>query len=327
MRRLVGAALIGVSAAAGAQPVLDPQWTAGLAARRFVEVERAAGARIATNPDDIDAHAALIRAVLMLNDSARRDAALKLLEACLARSPRSAVCHYGVGSVQGAQVMSQGMLKAALSAGRIRDALQTAVELDASLYAARSGLVQFYLLAPGLAGGSTAKATVVAQAGAARQPEHAKALLALVALSQSRLDDAERQLASVKPGDDAELVDDVNGLWIRLAFEYLGLRKAPSAQPIFDRFIKERPDRSVGHYGLGRVLSDAGSWEPAIAQFTLAANLEGAADLPIDYRLGIALQSADRRDAARAALRRFIAAGKGSQKNRDDAERRLAELR
>ena len=327
MRRLVGAALIGLVATAGAQPVLDPQWAAGLAARRFVDVERAASARIATHPDDIDAHAALIRAALMLNDPARRDAALKLLEACVARAPRSAVCHYGVGSVQGAQVMSQGMLKAALNAGRIRDALQKAVELDPSLYAARSGLVQFYLLAPGLAGGSAAKAMAVAQAGAALQPEHAKALLALIALDQGRLDDAERQLTAVKPSSDRELLDDVDGLWTRLAFEYLGLRKGPNARPIFERFIKERPDRAVGHYGLGRVLSDAGSWEPAITEFTLAANLDGAADLPIDYRLAIALQSTDRRDAARAALSRFIAAGKGSQKNRDDAERRLAELR
>ena len=45
------------------------------------------------------------------------------------------------------------------------------------------------------------------------------------------------------------------------------------------------------------------------------------------HRLAIALQSTDRRDAARAALSRFIAAGKSSRKNCDDAEWRLAELR
>lgn len=74
--------------------------------------------------------------------------------------------------------MSLGIVKALTRVGRVRDAILRAVELDPQLYAARNAPVQFYLVVPGVAGGS------VARRASARQPEHAKWLLALVAVAQ-----------------------------------------------------------------------------------------------------------------------------------------------
>jgi hypothetical protein len=73
-------------------------------------------------------------------------------------------------------------------------------------------------------------------------------------------------------------------------------------------------------------LTDAGAFDAAIAQLELASRLEGGKDLPVDYRLGIALQAKGERDKARAALSRYVTAGKGNPKNLDDAKKRLAEL-
>src|SRR5258706_5217828 len=101
----------------------------------------------------------------------------------------------------------------------MRDGFQKTVELDPQFYAARNGLVQFYLLAPGVIGGSVAKAQEVARAAAPKQPEHAKVLLAFVSLNQKRFADVERDLAAVKPGADKELIDDINALWVALGFE------------------------------------------------------------------------------------------------------------
>ena len=312
--------------AAGAQPIKDPQWSQWMDARRFAEVESAASARIAARPDDMDAYSALIQSVLALNDAARREAALKQLDACLEKLPQAAMCHYGVGSVLGVHAMSQGMMKAAMKAGQIREGLQKAVELDPQFYAARNGLVQFYLLAPGIAGGSVAKAQDVARAAAPKQPEHAKLLLALVALNQKKLADVERDLTGVKPGADKELIDDLNALWVALGFEYLNDKQTPKARALFERFVKERPEVAVVHYGLGRALTDAGAFDAAIAELELTTRLDGARDLPVDYRLGVALQAKGERDRARAALSRFVSAGKGGSKNLDDAKKRLAEL-
>ena len=319
------AALVG-SAPLCAQTVKDAPLAALLEAGRYAEAERAATARIASKPDDMDGYAALTLSVLNSNDSARREAALKQLEACAARLPQAAMCHYGVGSVLGAQALSQGMLKAMGSVGRVRDELARAVELDPLLYAARNALVQFYLVVPGIAGGSTAKAREIAMAASARQPEHAKLLIALVDIGQKKHDQAETGLATVRAGDDKELAADVAEVWAQLGFTYLNEKKDAKARTVFERMVIDRPNSPRGHYGLGRVLTDSGQFDQAIAAFERAAALDRAAGLPIDYRAALAYQAKGDRDKARVLLTRFVAAGKGSAQNIDDAKKRLAQM-
>jgi tetratricopeptide (TPR) repeat protein len=321
------AAWVVCAANAGAQPIANAQWNADLLAGRFAQVERAASARIASHPDDMDAHAALTRSALALNDSPKRDAALKVMEACAARLPQSAVCQYGAGSLLGAQAISKGVVKAAMSMGSIREYLQTALELDPSMFAARSALAQFYLLAPGLAGGRVSKARELAQNAASRYPDQAKVVMAMYDLHEGKLDDAETQLNALNSGPDVEVNEEADEQRARLAFERLNNKNPAKAQATFERFIVERPQLARGHYGLGRVYSETGAWDQAIASFTAAAPLLGAADLPIDYRLGIALQAKGSRELARAAFGRYIAAGKGNPKYLEDAQKRLTELR
>jgi tetratricopeptide (TPR) repeat protein len=312
---------------AGAQPIANAQWNADMAAGRFAQVERAATAKINANADDIDAHAALTRSALALNDGPKRDAALKLMEACVVRVPRSAICHYGVGSLLGAQAISKGVVKAAMSMSKIREALQTSLELDTSMFAARSALAQFYLLAPGLAGGRVSKARELAQNTELNHPDHAKVLLAMYFLHEGKLDEAELQLNALKSGADVEVNEEADEQRARLAFERLNNKNPAKAQATFERFIAERPQLARGHYGLGRVYSETGAWDLAIASFTAASTLQGVADLPNDYRLGIALQAKGSRELARAAFVRFVAAGKGNPKHLEDAQKRLTELR
>jgi tetratricopeptide (TPR) repeat protein len=314
------------SAPLGAQTVKDAPLAALLEAGRYAEAERAATARIAARPDDMDGYAALTLSVLNGNDATQREAALKLLEACSTRLPQAAMCHYGVGSVLGAQALSQGMLKALGSVGRIRDELARAVELDPLLYAARNALVQFYLVVPGIAGGSVAKAREIANAASARQPEHARLLVALVDIAQKKHEQAELGLAAVRAGDDKELAADVAEVWAQLGFTYLNDKQDAKARTVFERMVRDRPSSPRGHYGLGRVFTDAGQFDQAIAAFERAAALDHSAGLPIDYRAGLAYQAKGDRDKARTLLARFVAAGKGNPKNIDDAKKRLAQM-
>ena len=312
--------------AAAAQTVKDPSLLALLDAGRYGEAGSAATARIAARPDDMDGYAALTLAALNGDDGGRREAALKQLEACLTRLPQAAMCHYGVGSVLGAQALSQGMLKALSSAGRVRDSLARAVDLDPLLYAARNALVQFYLVVPGIAGGSMAKAREVANAASARQPEHAKLLLALVDIAQKMHEQAELGLAAVRAGDDKELAADMAEVWAQLGFTYLNDKEDAKARAVFERMVLDRPSSPRGHYGLGRVFTDTGQFEKAIAAFERAAALDRTKGLPIDYRAALAYQAKGDREKARELFTRFVAAGKGNPKNIDDAKKRLAQM-
>ena len=93
-----------------------------------------------------------------------------------------------------AKINAKGVVKAAMSMSKIREALQTSLELDNSMFAARSALAQFYLLAPGLAGGRVSKARELAQNTELNHPDHAKVLMAMYFLHEGKLDDAEQQL-------------------------------------------------------------------------------------------------------------------------------------
>lgn len=186
--------------------------------------------------------------------------------------------------------------------------------------------MQFYLVAPGLIGGSVSKAAEVARVAAARLPEYAKLLQAQVALQRKDLAEAERLLATVAVGVDEELGDDLAGAWVQVGIVHVSEQQPAKARPVFERLIKVRPQYAIGDYGLARAHSDIGAWDSAIALLERCATLEGADRLPVDYRLGIALQSKGDRDKARSALARYVAAGRGNPKFLDDAKKRFVDL-
>ena len=329
---LLAAALILVAVApvvSHAEVLKDPQWQALADARKFVELEQAAFARISAKADDADAWLAYTQGLLGQagsGASARRDAGLANLQACIKATPKLAACHYGVGAVTGVQVMTQGMMKAAFGIGQVRDEFVKALEIDPTFYPARSGLVQFYLMVPGLAGGSVSRARDVAQAAVARQPEHAKLLDAAIAQYDDRIGEAERLLGTVQVGGDASLAEELRGQWVALGFGYLEAKQPAKARAAFERVVKDKADLVEGQYGLARALCEQQQWDAAIAALQVAAKLPGHETMPVDYRLGVAYQGKGDVAQAKAAYARYLASANPSPRNLDDAKKRLAEL-
>ena len=312
-----------------AEILKDPQWQALADARRFAELEQVSSARLASRPDDAQAWLAYTQSVLSLRGetaSARRDAALAKLQACIKATPQIAACHYGVGAVTGVQVMTQGMMKAAFGIGQVRDEFVKALELDPQFFSARSGLVRFYLMAPGIAGGSVSKARGVAHDAVLRQPEHAKLLDAAILQYDDKPADAERLLASVQAGADASLAEELRGQWVSLGFGYLEAKDPAKARGAFERVTRDKPDLVEGHYGLGRALVEQRQWDAAIVELQLASTLPGHEALPIDHRLGVAWQGKGDAAQARAAYARFLALPGQNPRNVDEVKKRLAEL-
>jgi tetratricopeptide (TPR) repeat protein len=310
-----------------AEVLKDPQWRALSDERRYAELEQLATARLAVKADDTEAWQAYTQSVLGLRGegaSARRDAALVRLQACIKATPQIAACHYGIGAVTGVQVMTQGMMKAAFGVGQVRDEFIQALAIDPQYFDARSGLVQFYLMAPGMVGGSVSKARDVAQAAVARQPEYAKLLSATILQYDDKLAEAERLLASVQVGTDASLAEEVRGQWVALGFACLEAKQAAKAHAVFERVTK---DKAVeGHYGLARALIEQQQWDAAIAELQAAARLPGHDALPIDHRLGLAWQGKGDVVQAKAAYARFLALPGQNPRNVDEVKKRLAEL-
>ncbi|RTL46994.1 MAG: hypothetical protein EKK53_01300 [Burkholderiales bacterium] len=321
----LAAHLLILGGAARADLLKDPQWQAWLDGGRSVDLVRAAQARAKVQPDDDQAAVALAMAAVDDNDAARLEAAVPALQACVDKRPQAA-CSYALGRVYGQQAMTASVFKMPGLASKTKEQFVKAVELDPTLYEARVGLTQFYLMAPGFAGGSVPKAKELAVEAQARQPEHAKLLRALLAMNDKDWGAAERELASVKPGDDRTVLRELRGSWSRLGFEFMEQKNLPKARGIFETLQKDYPGHAVGPYGLGRVLTEMGQADEAVKSLERARTLEGAERMPIDHRLGQALLAKGDKVAAKAALERFVQNKRANPRNIEEAKKLLAGL-
>lgn len=95
---------------------------------------------------------------------ARRDyeAAADLFEKAVAAKPNESNYHYWLGTAYGNMAASSSVLKAPGLARKARAALERSVELDANNIDARFGLLEYFLLAPGIMGRSPEKAQLQA---------------------------------------------------------------------------------------------------------------------------------------------------------------------
>jgi tetratricopeptide (TPR) repeat protein len=320
-------AALAAPASAFAQPAAAasaPGTTSG--ARPEVVIEHAALDRLAAAPADAEAWATLVRLALTTTDDARRKALRARIEDCAKQQPGIAVCHYGIGALLYQESGTMGM---AMRGSRIRDELARALELDPLLFAARVSLVQFYLEAGRLAGGSVEKAQGVAADAAARQPDHARFLSAWIFEHDGRLDAAAQELSAVQPGDDRELADLVHAHWASLAEAWMAKKEPAKAREVYERFVKERPTDPAPRLDLVRALVQMKEYDAAAAQLEGMRKLPGASTLALDYRLGLVWQAKGDAGQARAAYMRYLASAASNRDpaSRDDAQSRLDDLR
>lgn len=329
VRLAVLALSVGLSLSVGpaqAEVLKDPQWRDWLEAGKSAELEQAAQTRLKADPEDSQAVLALGLLALESGDAKRLEAAVKPVQACADRQPAQAACFYVLGSLQGVQAMNGGMMKAISLSGKIKDNLSRAVELDPLLFDARDALQQFYLMAPGIAGGSVAKARDLAQAAQARQPEHAKLLRARVEMKEERWAEAERELSAIKPGEDKDLLAGQRAGLYQLAIQLFSDKQYAKARPIFERLQRDFPGHAAGHYGMGRLLSETGQIDEAIKSLERARTAEGAERYPVDHRLGFALLAKGDKAQGKSVLERFLGNKKANPRNLDEVRKRLAEL-
>jgi hypothetical protein len=309
---------------ASAQMLKEPALEALHAADKTDELQRTALQRLAAQPDDAQAVLALALAAMERDDPAARQVALQRAQACAEKQPRSAACQYSFGVLLGLQAASEGLIKAARSVGTVKDALTAAHEADPAWYPARSALIEFHLLAPGMLGGSRSKADELARA--APRPEQAVALQARLALQDKQLQAALTQLSSLPALADAALLDDVYTWGAQAGLGLINSKEPAKAQAWFERLMRERPGRAIGAYGLARVRGELGDWAEAQRLLELAQGLKGASNWPVLYRLGMAQQQLGKLDAAKQSYKSFLGAGKGQKASLEDARKRLEQL-
>ena len=318
---LAACLVVGVCAPVLAQST-DAHFSALSKARKSTEMESLARERISKNANDDIALWYLGRVVA--SDAKKRDELIPRAEQCIKDLPQSARCHNLLGSLYGAAAMSAGVTAGLKYASRIKEMFVKAVELDPKFFPMRRDLNQFYLQAPGIAGGSVRKAIENSNDFARVDASRSQLLRADVHIYEKEYAKAEAILVALTPANDSELAESIQAATTNLGLAMVNNGAPEKAQRLFERQIALNPGSAAAHFGLGRALLEQKSLDPAIVSMERALQIDPK--LTGHYRLGIAYQSKGEKVRARAAFEQFLAyttQGRAA----DDARKRLGELK
>jgi tetratricopeptide (TPR) repeat protein len=269
---------------------------ASFEAHRYGDARRELEAAVRDQPTNARAHQYLGR--IALHETRFADAAAHL-EKAIEAEPSVAAHHIWLGRAYGQLAVRSSLTRKFGVAKQARAALERAVELDPSALDARSALIQFYLLAPGLVGGSTSKARAHAAEMDKRSAFRGALARAWIAEDREKYDDAAREYRAAIAREPDSLIAywGLAQLWQRGA-------RFDSAFALMDDLIERRPDAMPAYYYYGRAASLSGQHLPeavrALDRYIAYEPHEG--DPPrssAHFRLGLVYERMGDRDRAK----------------------------
>lgn len=271
--------------------------------RKLNEAEAVFTAVARANPADPAGQFWLGR-IAMANS--KPEAAAPYFEKAVGLVPRSSEYHLWLGRAYGMQAMNANIFKQASLAGKVRGEFETAVSLDPANLDARSGLIDYYAMAPGIAGGSVDKAKEQAAEIARRDPIRGVQELARIHEMKKEWAEAERVLADGINRNPSNM-----DLRRSLGFLYQQGEQWAKAYTTFAAIISAYPDDMAAHYQIGKTAALSGS-HLAEGEQSLLKYLKytpTADEPPIKWahvRLGSIYEKQKRADLARAEYQQAL---------------------
>ncbi len=302
------------------------EYEALIKAKKYVEVDRAATAKLSVEPNNADA--LVVKTELILNEGkdSRLDEAAKLAEQCIAAHPKNSECHEALGNVLGTKAMRGGFMSAMGYVGKIRDSFQMAVELDPKNFSARNSLMEFYLQAPGIVGGGTSKAKNFIIETNKVSPAAGALLQASMDLKDEKFDKAEAAALTANIGGVEALASMQRSVLSNLGHGYVNAKRFSDGERIFHEFSLRYPDNATGFYGMGKALQEQGKMKEAIPHLEKSIVLDASAFAY--YRVAKCWQALSEKAKAIAAFEKALSfKPELSKKSKSDAEDQLKLLR
>jgi tetratricopeptide (TPR) repeat protein len=329
LRRRAFAAFIAVTMSAATAVLAAAQVVPTAQARRAVVLfERGdyAAAKAALSGDVDAAPAAYyLGRIAVIED--RPDDAVGLFERAIKADGHNADYHLWLGFALGLQARVAGRFRQAMLASRAKGEFERAVQLDARSVPAREGLVQFYSIAPRIAGGSLRRARELAAEIARLSPMRGHIASGIIHERERDFAGAEREYlaaASISPDSAAPLM--------ALGALYQRIERWDGAFAAYERALGlsdiDVPDMLSALYQFGRTGALSGQRladsERSLKRWMerASAGTSGRRVARTRSRLGMVYVHQGRTDLARAE---FEAALKLNPRD-DDARNGLAKL-
>ena len=310
----------------GMQSAQAHEYSALIKAKKYAEVERAIGVKLASDANNADALVAKVDLILIEAKVARLDEGVKLAEQCIASNPKNSECHEALGNVLGTKAEKGGVISGIGSLGKIRDAFKKAIELDPRNFSAANSLMTFYLEVPGLMGGSNSKAKEVIAETQKMSPAAASLLQAKFDIKDEKLEKAKIGVLAVNSAGNPVIAQLQNDIAIEMAQTLVKDKKFLDAERFLREVIQRFPESSAAYLGLGRSLQEQGKAKEALPHLekSLSIDVTGAAY----YRLGKTWQALGDKTKAISFFEKALAFTPAlGPKTRADAEEQLRLLK
>jgi tetratricopeptide (TPR) repeat protein len=249
--------------------------------------------------------------------------AIDWFEEAVKANDKSSEYHLWLANALGEEAQRANKLRQPFLARRVKTEYDRAVELDPRSVAARRGLMDFYVIVPGVMGGSKEKAREQAAEIAKISPLQGRFAAASIAQREKNAEAAEREyVAAVSENLDSTVAH------LALSVFYQNTQRWADAFGVLDRLLAAKPDEIRAHYQIGRAAALSGTqldrgeqslklWigrPPADAALTTRSGAH--------YRLGMVYEKQGKRDLARAAYDEAIRINSRNE----DARKALATL-
>jgi tetratricopeptide (TPR) repeat protein len=235
------------------------------------------------------------------------DAAVRWLERAAREAENDAARHYWLGVAYGQQAQRGSRLRAMGPAKRARAALERAVALDPAHLDARMALVRWYLVVPGIMGGSRGRAE--AHAGEIAKRSTYRGHIADGAVREDRGDEG----GAIRAYEAAaRLHPDSAAAWYALGLLHQERGRTDAAFDAFEKAAAANDAETAALYAIGRLAAVTGErlerGADALRRYLDPPPPEGSPPISsAHFRLGAIHERMGRRDLARreyeAALR------------------------
>jgi tetratricopeptide (TPR) repeat protein len=234
--------------------------------KRFTEAESFFKAAVKKDKKDAESHYFLSISLMMKKNY---DDAQDAVEEAIDLNENVAKYHLMRGQILGQKAMTANVISQGFLAPKIKNAFLRASELDPSNVEARLALFNYYVMAPGIMGGSDEKA--LEQAHAVEKLDPIRGHLMLASYSNRKKDFKKAEAEYV----EAIKVDPKKGTSYKsLGYFYMNQKRYDEALAKMKSYIELEPHNADSYDSYADVLKEQEKFDPAIEKYLFALSIE-----------------------------------------------------
>jgi tetratricopeptide (TPR) repeat protein len=284
--------------------------------RKYAEAKSFFEAALKANSKDADAHYQLARVLLRQGNS---DDAEDEIDEALELNDLNARYHFLRGQILGEKAQNANIFKQGILAPKVKNAFLRAVALDPSLIDARVGLYNYYIMAPGIMGGSDDEA--LKQANEVMKLNSTRGHILLANFYQRKKDFTQAEAEYKKIiDDDPKKIDGYKAL----GYFYVNQKEFDQAVAQFNKYVDLDPKNPDAHDSYGDALFAQEKFDEAIEKYSFALSLDKNFASSI-YQLAACYEKKGLKTKAIETYQWYLAV-QPSGRNADSARKKIKEL-